>query len=93
MRKYRPSNGTEGMCFIAEYCENCIHEKFMYTNNEKDKKCNILSNTMIYDFEDDDDVKNEPDYYSCHGCMKTVGSRPMGCMCPYCGSIMEEGYY
>jgi len=52
MKKYRPSNGTEGMGFIESFCENCIHEKFMHTNSDDDLKCEILSNSMLYDLSD-----------------------------------------
>ena len=55
MKKYRPSNGTEGEGFIDEYCMHCLHEKYSHTYNEDDKKCEILTNTMIYDI-------NEPEY-------------------------------
>jgi hypothetical protein len=34
---YFPSNGTEGMEFIAKYCDNCYKEKY----------CIILTNSMI----------------------------------------------
>jgi len=49
MKSYRPSNGTEGMCFVSEFCEQCIHEKFIHTSNDNDKKCDIFSATMLYD--------------------------------------------
>lgn len=45
---YQPSNGTEGMGFIGCFCENCIHEKFSHTYNDADKKCDILSRSMLY---------------------------------------------
>lgn len=51
-KKYRPSNGTEGMCFIEKWCDNCIHEKYNHTMNDNDKKCDILSRSMIYDLKD-----------------------------------------
>ena len=51
-KPYRPSNGTEGMYFIAEFCEQCIHEKWMHTQCEGDKKCDILSRSLIYDLDD-----------------------------------------
>lgn len=47
-RKYRPSNGSEGMWFVETYCSRCIHEKFMHTNDHEDKKCDIFSNTLIF---------------------------------------------
>lgn len=44
---YVPSNGTEGMAFIEEFCDNCIHEKWSHTHNDDDKKCDILSRSML----------------------------------------------
>ena len=51
-KKYCPSNGTEGMIFVSKFCEQCIHEKFMHTQNENDKKCDIFSRTLIHDVTD-----------------------------------------
>lgn len=51
-RLYRPSNGTEGMIFTDHYCDHCIHEKFSHTQKEGDKKCDILTATMLYDTND-----------------------------------------
>lgn len=36
------------MDFTDHYCANCIHEKWMHTQKESDKKCEILSNSMIF---------------------------------------------
>ncbi len=47
MKKYRPSNGTEGMIFIAQFCETCVNEEFMHTQDDKSVKCGILSLTYI----------------------------------------------
>lgn len=49
MRKYRPSNGTEGEYFIEEHCMNCIH---MDPNPEGVKQCDILLRSMVYDIEE-----------------------------------------
>lgn len=46
---FRPSNGTEGMIFMDAFCEHCINEKWCHTQNDDDKKCDILSNSMLYD--------------------------------------------
>jgi len=51
-RKYQPSNGTEGMIFTEQYCEQCLHEKWMHTQNDDDLKCEILSDSMVYDIND-----------------------------------------
>ena len=59
--KFRPSNGTEGMTFTEAFCERCIHEKWTHTQNDNDAKCEILSATMLYDF-DDEKYPNEWQY-------------------------------
>jgi hypothetical protein len=39
---YRPSNGTEGDCFMAKFCERC----------HKQKRCTIMGRTMAFDVTD-----------------------------------------
>lgn len=51
-KKYRPSNGTEGMWFISEFCEHCRREN---PGDVETRKCKILTKTMLYDV-------NEKDY-------------------------------
>lgn len=46
MKPYRPSNGTEGMGFIENWCENCVHEA------DEDKPCQILGRTMAFQIDD-----------------------------------------
>jgi hypothetical protein len=42
-RPYRPSNGTEGECFMDAFCFNgCKHET-------EERPCKILGATMAYD--------------------------------------------
>jgi len=48
IRKYRPASGIEGEGFVENHCYRCVHEKWLHTQREGDKKCEILSNTMIY---------------------------------------------
>jgi hypothetical protein len=55
LRKFRPSNGTEGMIFVENFCDHCKHEKFCHTNNDNDKKCDILTNSMMHNVD-------EPEY-------------------------------
>lgn len=38
---YMPSNGTEGMIFMAEFCDKCY----------KQPNCTILTNSMVLDKE------------------------------------------
>lgn len=51
-RKYRPSNGTEGECFVDTYCMNCFH---CDPNPEGKKQCQILMRSLLYN-------TNEPGY-------------------------------
>jgi hypothetical protein len=51
-RKYRPSNGTEGMSFTDKFCDNCIHECPLI---ESKKKCEILTLTHFHEID-------EPEY-------------------------------
>lgn len=44
---YRPSNGTEGSCFHAEFCDKCIHES-------EDDPCMILARTMAFGIDDEE---------------------------------------
>lgn len=48
-RKYQPSNGTEGMCFMENFCDQCIHD-----NVESKKYCEIVTLTMSLDIKDKD---------------------------------------
>lgn len=43
---YRPSNGTEGDCFMAQFCNNCVRDM------NPDSPCRILTDTFIYSIDD-----------------------------------------
>ena len=47
--RFMPSNGSEGMIFVENFCMQCIHEKFMHTQNHNDKKCEIFDNSLLND--------------------------------------------
>ncbi len=53
-KSFRPSNGTEGMIFNGEFCEQCIHERWVHHQKEdKDEdKCEIWSNAIIHNQRD-----------------------------------------
>lgn len=60
MKKYRPSNGTEGRQFESIFCSNCTKEQGKRT-------CKIWTNAMVYDINDKEypsqltyDSKNNP---------------------------------
>lgn len=52
MKKYRPSNGSEGDWFMDKYCMNCLH---CDPNPEGKKQCEILLRSLVYG-------ANEPEY-------------------------------
>lgn len=54
VRKYQPSNGTDGMVFCEKFCNQCAHEKFTHTQNFDDKQCELFSNSLIYDVSDEE---------------------------------------
>ncbi|HDY89861.1 MAG TPA: hypothetical protein ENH82_17305 [bacterium] len=44
--KYRPSNGTEGMIFMDEFCDKCYHDR--------NEDCEIIVLTMGLEIEHKD---------------------------------------
>lgn len=51
-KKYRPSNGTEGDCFMSNFCYQCIHDNPDY--NAKSPRCEIMTLTMCLGVDDKD---------------------------------------
>src|SRR5689334_13679238 len=51
-KKYRPSNGTEGMVFIECHCMECLHGKYEHTGDLKDKTYEIIYRSFLYDIKD-----------------------------------------
>jgi len=49
---YRPSNGTEGMYFTDQFCDQCMHQN---PNPEADKNCDICMRAFCYGV-------NDPEY-------------------------------
>ena len=50
--KYQPSNGTEGMDFMEEYCFRCQKDaKFQETGDGEDG-CPIVAKTFLYNVDD-----------------------------------------
>ena len=51
-KKYRPSNGTEGEMFMAEFCHRCVRDA-AFRNDEKGAKgCEIIVKAMCFDVDD-----------------------------------------
>lgn len=44
--RYRPSNGTEGDIFKADFCQRCQRDA------DADAPCEILTNSMVFDIND-----------------------------------------
>lgn len=44
MKKYRPSNGSEGVDFTLKFCDNCIYDG--------NYGCPIIVASMLYEVED-----------------------------------------
>ena len=53
-KKYRPSNGTEGLGFVEHYCANCIHGKYEHTGDTNDNPCEILTRSFMCGIDDKD---------------------------------------
>lgn len=45
VERYRPSNGTDGMCFQEAFCYRCRHDS-------ERRPCRILGLTMLHDVDD-----------------------------------------
>lgn len=48
-KKYRPSNGSEGMAFTDHFCDHCINQ---HPDPDNPKQCMILCRTMCYNVTD-----------------------------------------
>lgn len=51
---YRPSNGTEGMLFMHQFCDRCIHDKPARESRYEDA-CQVLAFALAFDV-------HEPEY-------------------------------
>lgn len=49
MKKYKPSNGTEGLMFLDQHCCRCIHDN---NADPHERKCDILTRTLLHDLSD-----------------------------------------
>jgi len=50
VRLYRPSNGTEGDCFMGAFCDQCVRNT--WDDETRTGGCDILMRTMAYDVDD-----------------------------------------
>ena len=49
---YRPSNGTEGMYFEAEWCDKCEKDVWYRKDPDRGTGCIILANALAFDIGD-----------------------------------------
>jgi hypothetical protein len=52
IRLYRPSNGSEGECFDAEWCARCERDRLFREDMDKHDGCPIVAAAMAYDIDD-----------------------------------------
>jgi len=52
VKKYYPSNGTEGVAFMDRFCDRCVYDKHYQDTKEAGTGCYILRNSMVYDQKD-----------------------------------------
>ena len=50
--RYRPPNGTEGMCFIERWCSECKRDEAFQRDPDNNDGCPILAATLAYDVTD-----------------------------------------
>lgn len=76
-KPYRPSNGTEGECFMGQWCAHCERDKASREPGAfPGDGCEIIANTMAYSIDD----PNYPKEWRCDG--------PSG---PRCTAFTPEG--
>lgn len=51
-RKYRPSNGTEGIAFDNAWCASCERDRAWREDETKGEPCEILSRTFVHNIDD-----------------------------------------
>ena len=52
MKKYKPSNGTEGLMFQDAYCDRCIFDAHYQDTQESGTGCYLLRNSFVYEIDD-----------------------------------------
>jgi hypothetical protein len=51
-KKYRPSNGTEGEMFMAEFCARCVRDAAFRAGEKGANGCDIIVRAMCFDVDD-----------------------------------------
>lgn len=52
-KKYIPYSSNDIMDFAEAFCMNCIHEKFILTQDDDHRKCEILTAQMMLDSDEE----------------------------------------
>lgn len=76
MKRYRPSNGSEGDCFQAHFCERCIKDRAARAGDYANG-CDILCRSLFFGI-------NDPDYPR-EWVQEDDGSNPR------CTAFLDEG--
>lgn len=63
--RYRPSNGTEGDCFMSQWCAECIHHDF---DDLEAEPCEILGRVFAFDV----DHEHYPDEWTYNDAGKPI---------------------
>lgn len=53
VKPYRPSNGSEGDCFMAQFCERCVHDRSARAGDYANG-CQILCRSLFFGVDDPD---------------------------------------
>ncbi len=51
-KPYRPSNGTEGMWFMSQFCERCHYDQKYQRTQDGKYGCKIIMLTHVYNIDD-----------------------------------------
>lgn len=54
MKKYRPSNGSEGADFMADFCDKCKRDRAFQLDPANNDGCSIAAHTMAYQIDHPD---------------------------------------
>jgi hypothetical protein len=52
IRLYRPANGSEGLCFQAQFCDRCVKDRGFPDDDKEDGWCPLIANALAYDITD-----------------------------------------
>ncbi|WP_018407895.1 hypothetical protein [Methylocystis rosea] len=53
MKKFRPSNGSEGLAFMERFCDRCRRDDAFQRDPQNNDGCEIVANTMALTIDDE----------------------------------------